>query len=144
MKRIFLIVLDSFGIGELPDADQYGDLTSNTLRSVSKSSFFHMPNMKKLGLFEIDGVSVYEKGNSFSGRICRMKEASKGKDTTIGHWEIAGLVSKRPLPTYPNGFPEEVISAFEQKTGRKVLCNKLPNVLKCRSADAQKCKSTFV
>ena len=124
MSRVFLVVLDSFGIGELPDAAEYGDVSTNTLKSVSKSSFFAMPNMKKLGLFEIDGVSVYEKGNSFSGRICRMKEASKGKDTTIGHWEIAGLISPKPLPTYPDGFPKEVISAFEEKTGRKVLCNK--------------------
>lgn len=124
MRRVFLVVLDSFGIGELPDAAEYGDLTTNTLRSVARSEFFDMPNMKKLGFFEIDGIDLYEKGTEYEGRICRMKEASKGKDTTIGHWEIAGLVSKKPLPTYPEGFPDEVIQAFEEKTGRKVLCNK--------------------
>ena len=124
MKRVFLIVLDSFGIGELPDAAEYGDLTTNTLRSVARSEFFDMPNVKKLGFFEIDGIDLYEKGTEYEGRICRMKEASKGRDTTIGHWETAGLVSKKPLPTYPEGFPDEVIQAFEEKTGRKVLCNK--------------------
>ncbi len=124
MRRVFLVVLDSFGIGELPDAAEYGDLTTNTLASVAKSEYFNMPNMRKLGFFEIDGVEVYEHQNSYSGRICRMKEASKGKDTTIGHWEIAGLISPKPLPTYPDGFPEEVIREFEKRTGRSVLCNK--------------------
>ena len=123
MKRVFLVVLDSFGIGELPDAAEYGDVSTNTLASVSGSEFFNMPNMQKLGLFEIDGVNIYKHKESFDGRICRMKEASKGKDTTIGHWEIAGMISDKPLPTYPNGFPKEVIEEFEKQTGRKTLCN---------------------
>lgn len=123
MKRVFLVVLDSFGIGELPDAAEYGDVSTNTLASVSGSKFFNMPNMQKLGLFEIDGVNIYKHKESFDGRICRMKEASKGKDTTIGHWEIAGMISDKPLPTYPNGFPKEVIEEFEKQTGRKTLCN---------------------
>ncbi len=124
MKRVFLIVLDSFGIGEMEDAAEYGDKGTNTLRSVSSSSYFHMPNMGKMGLFNLDGVDCGPKEDYFTARIARMKEASKGKDTTIGHWEIAGVLSKKPLPTYPNGFPKEVLDAFKAKTGRGVLCNK--------------------
>ena len=123
MKRIFLIVLDSFGIGEMEDAALYGDAGTNTLRSVAASPKFHMPNMRKLGLFNIDGVDCAEKTDLPQARIARMREASKGKDTTIGHWEIAGILSERPLPTYPDGFPEEVLRPFREKTGRGVLCN---------------------
>ena len=123
MKRVFLIVLDSFGIGEMEDAADYGDKGTNTLRSVASSPAFNMPNMASLGLFNIDGVECGEKVSSPAARIARMREASKGKDTTIGHWEIAGIISKQPLPTYPNGFPEEVLAPFCEKTGRGVLCN---------------------
>jgi phosphopentomutase len=123
-KRIFLIVLDSVGIGEEPDAAEYGDEGSNTLAAAATSSSFAMPNMQKLGLFNIDGVSCRPKVENPAGAFGRMQEASKGKDTTIGHWEIAGIYSPKPLPTYPNGFPEDVIRAFEEKTGRKVICNK--------------------
>ena len=123
MKRVFLIVLDSFGIGEMEDAAAYGDAGTNTLRSVFSSSSFHMPNMGKFGLFNIDGVECGDKTERPSAVIARMKEASKGKDTTIGHWEIAGILSKKPLPTYPNGFPQEILDAFSAKTGRGVLCN---------------------
>ena len=123
MKRIFLIVLDSFGIGEMEDAAEYGDKGTNTIASVSSSSYFHVPHMKKMGLFNLDGVSCGEKEQEISARIARMKEASKGKDTTIGHWEIAGVISKQPLPTYPNGFPAEVLEQFSALTGRGVLCN---------------------
>lgn len=123
MKRVFLIVLDSFGIGEMEDAASYGDFDVNTLGSVSTSSFFHMPNMRNLGLFNIDGVTVGEKVSAPIGVYGRMTESSRGKDTTIGHWEIAGIQSPRPLPTYPEGFPEEVLDAFREKTGRGVLCN---------------------
>ena len=124
MKRVFLIVLDSFGIGEMEDAESYGDKGTNTLKSVSASPEFAMPNMGALGLFNLDGVTCGEKTDSPTARIARMKEASKGKDTTIGHWEIAGILSKRPLPTYPDGFPKEVLDAFSRATGRGVLCNK--------------------
>ncbi len=124
MKRVFLIVLDSVGIGEMPDAAEYGDMGSNTLRAVSRSPYFSMPNMRKLGLFHIDGVEIGEKKGEVSGAYARLAERSKGKDTTIGHWEIAGVVSKTPLPTYPNGFPSALIRAFEEKTGRGVLCNR--------------------
>ena len=123
MKRVFLVVLDSFGIGELPDAAEYNDTTTNTLRSVSTSAFFAMPNMQKLGFFNIDGVEVGEKTERIKAVIARMQEASKGKDTTIGHWEIAGLISGKPMPVYPNGFPKEVIDEFEKRTGCKTLCN---------------------
>ena len=130
MKRVFLIVLDSFGIGEMEDAAQYGDL-----RSVYSSEYFHMPNMERLGLFQMDGVAeslgierTADTGDTAGYAehtvIARMAEKSKGKDTTIGHWEIAGIYSDKPLPTYPDGFPEEIIRSFEEKTGRKVLCNK--------------------
>ena len=124
MKRVFLIVLDSFGIGEMEDAADYGDKGTNTLKSVASSKAFDMPNMGELGLFNIDGVDCVEKVSSPTARIARMKEASKGKDTTIGHWEIAGILSRQPLPTYPDGFPQEVLDAFCAAVGRGVLCNK--------------------
>lgn len=123
MKRVFLIVLDSFGIGEMPDASEYGDIAVNTLGSVAKSPYFHMPNMAELGLFTIDGVTVGDKAPSPKAAVARMTEASKGKDTTIGHWEIAGIYSPKPLPTYPKGFPKEVLEEFTRRTGRGVLCN---------------------
>ena len=124
MKRVFLIVLDSFGIGEAEDAPAYGDIGVNTLRSVSSSKFFQMPNMGELGLFHIDGVTVGEKKEKHAALIARMRERSKGKDTTIGHWEIAGVYSPKPLPVYPEGFPAEVLEEFSRRTGRGVLCNR--------------------
>ncbi|MBR4760589.1 MAG: phosphopentomutase [Lachnospiraceae bacterium] len=129
MSRVFLIVLDSFGIGAEPDAEAFGDAGTNTIGSCAKSDLFVLPNFQKLGLFDIDGVDVGGKippmgeGNH-TARIARLQEASAGKDTTIGHWEIAGLISKSPLPTYPDGFPQEILDAFSQQTGRGVLCNK--------------------
>ena len=126
MKRVFIVVLDSVGVGELPDAGLYGDEGSHTLYAASTSSYFAMPNMKKLGLFEIDGVKEKFPGQEaagFDGAVARMTEVSKGKDTTTGHWEIAGIISESPFPTYPNGFPEEILKPFMEKTGRKVLCN---------------------
>ena len=124
MKRVFLIVLDSFGIGEAEDAPAYGDIGVNTLRSVSSSKFFQMPNMGELGLFQIDGVTVGEKKEKHAALIARMRERSKGKDTTIGHWEIAGVYSPKPLPVYPEGFPAEVLEEFSRRTGRGILCNR--------------------
>lgn len=124
IKRVFLIVLDSFGIGELPDARQYGDAGSNTLKAVAASKNFNTPNLAKLGLFNIDGVTCKEPHKNPIGTFARLKECSKGKDTTIGHWEIAGIVSDRPLPTYPDGFPQDILDRFSKATGRKVLCNK--------------------
>ena len=123
-KRIFLIVLDSFGIGAMEDAPAYGDYDVNTLRSVSESAYFEVPNLQKLGLFNIDGVSVGQEAEKPMAAIVRMAERSKGKDTTTGHWEIAGIYSPNPMPTYPDGFPQEILEEFSAKTGRGVLCNK--------------------
>ena len=123
MKRIFLIVLDSFGIGQMPDSESFGDVNVNTLLSCSKSDKLSIPNMVSAGLGNIDGVSCLPKVEKATGAYGRLQEASMGKDTTIGHWEIAGVVSPDPLPTYPNGFPQEVLDAFEKATGRGVLCN---------------------
>ncbi len=124
MKRVFLIVLDSVGIGEMPDAADYGDVGSNTVKACFYNKNFSMPNMKKMGLFNIDGMDYEESEKNPVASFARMKEVSKGKDTIIGHWEIAGIESKKPLPTYPNGFPSEVIDEFKRRTGRDILCNK--------------------
>ncbi|MBQ4600202.1 MAG: phosphopentomutase [Oscillospiraceae bacterium] len=123
MKRIFLIVLDSCGIGELPDAAAFGDHGVNTLRSCAASGDLHIPNLLKLGLGNIDGVDYLPKEEAPTGAVARLAERSMGKDTTIGHWEIAGIVSADPLPTYPNGFPEEVLEPFRKATGRGILAN---------------------
>ena len=121
-KRFFLIVLDSFGVGELPDAHLWHDEGSNTLGAIRNHPNFNCPELTKMGLFNIDGVGGGVSNPTAS--YAKMTEKSMGKDTTIGHWEIAGIVSPDPLPTYPNGFPDEVIKEFEKQTGRKVLCNK--------------------
>lgn len=122
-KRIFLIVLDSFGIGNAPDAEQFDDIGANTLKSISKSHNFNICNLSKLGLCNIEGVEL-QNINSPIGKFGALQELSAGKDTTIGHFEIAGIVSKKAMPTYPDGFPHEIIKAFEQQTGCKTLCNK--------------------
>ncbi len=122
-RRIFLIVLDSVGIGAMEDAEEFGDAGCNTLRSASRSSRFRLTNMEKLGLFNIDGIDWKEGVEKPLASYGRMKEASRGKDTTIGHWEIAGIISREPLPVYPDGFPEEVLEPFRKRTGRDVLCN---------------------
>ena len=126
-KRVIMIVMDSFGIGAEPDADKFGDVGTNTLKSCLASKYFKADNLKKMGFFNIDGVKelgytdVEENPTAVYGR---MQEASMGKDTTIGHWEIAGVISPEPLPTFPDGFPEETLKEFERLTGRGVLCNK--------------------
>ena len=121
-KRLFLIVLDSFGVGELPDAHLWHDEGSNTLGAIRNHPLFNCPELTKMGLFNIDGVGGGVSAPTAS--YAKMAEQSMGKDTTIGHWEIAGIISPDPLPTYPDGFPDEVIKAFETQTGRKVICNK--------------------
>lgn len=123
IKRVFLIVLDSLGIGEAPDAAEFGDRGSNTLHAIRKSKYFHIPHLEQLGLLNIDGVDSEKRNKDFSAAICRLSERSKGKDTIIGHWEIAGITSEKAMPTFPNGFPPEFINDFEQRTGRKTLCN---------------------
>lgn len=122
--RVFLIVLDSFGIGELPDAKHFGDEGANTLKSVSLSEHLQIPNLISLGLGSIDGVDSVEGVSNPIGAYGRCAEKSAGKDTTVGHWEIAGVISKKPLPTYKNGFPDDLINEFSKRTGRGVICNK--------------------
>ena len=123
-KRVFLIVLDSFGIGEMPDADKFGDVGSNTFKSVYESGRLYVPNMKALGLFNIDGVTFGKKEENPVGAYARLEEKSFGKDTTTGHWEIAGLVTQKPFPVFPEGFPYDVIDEFTKRTGKGVLCNR--------------------
>ena len=115
-------MLDSFGIGYEPDADAFGDVGANTLLRISASEKFNIPNLLSLGLGSLDGVNFLPRTDAL-GAVARMREVSLGKDTTIGHWEISGIVSKRPLPTYPKGFPKEVIDEFSRRVGRGVLCN---------------------
>lgn len=122
--RAFLIVLDSFGVGNAPDAAAFGDEGSNTFKACYNFGKLNIPNMKKLGLFNIDGVDFGEREKEPLGAYARLVEESAGKDTTIGHWEIAGIISEKPLPVFPDGFPDEVIKEFERRTGRKTLCNK--------------------
>ncbi len=123
MKRVFLIVLDSCGIGQMPDSESFGDVGVNTLASCTTSDKLHIPNMIAAGLGNIEGVECLPKAEKPLGAYARLKEASMGKDTTIGHWEIAGIVSPDPLPTYPDGFPAEVLEPFMAQTGRGVLAN---------------------
>lgn len=123
IRRVFLVVLDSFGIGALPDASDFGDVGANTLSSIAKSPFFKADGLMKLGLGCIDGVEL-GRCDMPIGAHGRALEKSRGKDTTVGHWEIAGVISEHALPTYPNGFPDDVIAEFERRTGRGVICNK--------------------
>jgi len=122
-NRVFLIVLDSYGIGAAPDAADFDDVGCNTLKTITGSKEYDTPQMKKLGLFNIDGVDYIDGVDVALGAYGRLTETSKGKDTTIGHWEISGIISENPLPTYPNGFPQEVLAEFSKRTGRGVLCN---------------------
>ena len=124
MKRVFLIVLDSCGIGEMPDAAAFGDRDCHTLKRISNSAKFSVPNLLKMGLGNIDGQDYLPGTATPTAAVARLIERSAGKDTTIGHWEIAGVVSSNPLPTYPEGFPKDVLSAFSEATGRGVLCNR--------------------
>ena len=121
MKRVFLIVLDSFGIGQMPDSANFGDVGVNTLRACEATGKLAIPNMIAAGLGNVDGVDCLPKTKG--GAYARLTEKSMGKDTTIGHWEIAGIVSGDPLPTYPQGFPEEILAPFRTATGRGVLAN---------------------
>lgn len=124
IKRVFLIVLDSLGIGEMPDASRFGDEGSNTLKSISKSRFFKADNLSKAGLFNIDGVDCGVKTPRPVCDFCRLKERSAGKDTVTGHWEMTGVVSTQPMPTFPDGFDKEVLNEISTATGRGILCNK--------------------
>ncbi|WP_459128825.1 phosphopentomutase [Guggenheimella bovis] len=123
MKRAIVIVLDSFGIGNSPDADQFNDTGANTLKHIEESVGLKLPNLSRLGLSEIDGVDALGHTEPM-GSYARLFEVSNGKDTTIGHWELMGLSIERPFPVYPNGFPEDVMKTFEEAVGRKTLVNK--------------------
>lgn len=124
INRAVLIVLDSVGVGELPDAAEYGDAGSNTVKNIYKSmGNFSLPNLEKLGLLNIEGFEDIKKSDSYEGTVAKCMEKSKGKDTTTGHWEISGLVLDKPFPTYPDGFPEDIIKEFEKRTGRKTIGN---------------------
>lgn len=127
MKRAIIIVLDSVGIGELPDAGHYGDEGSNTLGNIVKAlkgqEWFRLPHLERLGFGYIDGVDYMKRTPHPSGAFARMGERSKGKDTTTGHWEIAGIILDKPFPGYPKGFPQDIIEAFEKAINRKTLAN---------------------
>ena len=122
-RRVFIIVLDSLGIGRMPDAPLFGDGDVNTLKRISSSPEFRFSSMKDMGMGNIEGVDCLPAAESPEAAVCRLAERSAGKDTTIGHWEIAGVVSPSPLPTYPGGFPDDVLDEFRRRTGRGVLCN---------------------
>lgn len=124
-KRVILFVLDSVGIGELPDAERFGDKGANTLGHIIRGcgEGFSLPNLASLGLGNIEGVSGLEAASAPRAAFGRSAEASDGKDTTTGHWEMAGLYMPEPFNTYPGGFPKRVIEAFEKATGKVALCN---------------------
>lgn len=122
--RIFWIVLDSAGIGKAPDAAQFGDAGSDTWKRCFDSGKLEIPNMKKLGFYNIDEIDYGIPEKNPAGFYGRLHEKSQGKDTTIGHWEMAGMISEKPFPTYPDGFPQDVLDEFSRQTGRGVLCNK--------------------
>ena len=122
-KRIFLMVMDSFGIGGAKDAARFGDEGCDTLQSLIRAEGFSAPTLGRLGLFHINGVDRRLAESEPIGAYARVCEQSEGKDSTIGHWELAGIRSEEPLPTYPCGFPDDIVKEFERRTGRKVLCN---------------------
>lgn len=123
-KRVFVIVLDSLGIGASPDAEDFGDSGADTLRRISASEKFNIPNLIKLGIGHIDGIDYLPKPEKYTATVTRLIEKSRGKDTTVGHWELMGVVSDRPMPTYPDGFPDAVIDEFVRRTG---VCGVLAN-----------------
>ena len=123
MKRIFWIVLDSAGIGEAPDADKFSDVGSNTWKSCYDSGKLHIPNMEKIGIYQIDGMEYAKSTENPTGSFAKMQELSCGNDTTTGNWEMAGIVTPDPLPKFPDGFPKAFIEEFSRRTGRKILCN---------------------
>jgi phosphopentomutase len=124
MKRVIIIVLDSAGMGELPDATKYGDVGSNTLGNIAAAiEGFSLPNLEKLGLGNIEGSRGYKAAAVPTGCYGRMAERSAGKDTTTGHWEMSGIILEKPFPLYPNGFPEEVVKQIEDSIGTKTIGN---------------------
>jgi len=125
IDRVILIILDSVGIGELPDAKEYKDEGSNTLSNIIKAfGSIALPNLEAMGLGLIQGVEGLQKVKKPIASCGRMAEASKGKDTVAGHWEIAGLIIDKPFPTYPDGFPKQILDSFKKETGLDYLGNK--------------------
>jgi phosphopentomutase len=126
IKRVIWIVLDSVGMGELPDAALFGDQGSNTIGNISKAvGGLKLPNLVSLGLGNIDGIQNIDNICSPKGVYGRFAEKSQGKDTTVGHWEMAGVISDKPFPVYPDGFPDEIIKEFEKQIGTKIIGNKV-------------------
>ncbi|MFR8104642.1 MAG: phosphopentomutase [Clostridia bacterium] len=124
IKRAIVIVLDSFGVGEAPDAKEYGDEGSNTLEGIYNNTTLNLPNFKKMGLYNINGLNIPEKEEKTIGIYGKAAEKSVGKNSPIGHWEMSGYVREDGFRTYPNGFPQELIEEFIQKTGLPgILCN---------------------
>ena len=123
-KRVFLIVLDSFGVGEAPDAYKFYDEGSNTFKACYDTGLLKLNNMKKMGLFNLDGIDFGTRAKKTIGSYAKLQEKSASKDTTAGHWEIAGLPTSIPFPTFPKGFPKHIIKQIEKATHRKVVCNK--------------------
>lgn len=124
-RRVFLIVLDSAGVGYEPDADRFGDVGSDTFGTCVRSGRLDVPNMEKMGLYQIQGTSFEKQGAPVMGSCGKLQEQSAGKDTTMGHWEIAGVISPKPMPTYPEGFPQDLLDEFSRLTGRGVICNEV-------------------
>ena len=124
IKRVFIIVLDSVGIGAAPDAADFGDAGANTMFRIFDSDKFNIPNLIDMGLGSIEGIDYLPSSWSHKAAVCRLEEKSRGKDTTTGHWEMMGIISEKPMPTYPDGFPKEILDEFSRRTGRGVICNK--------------------
>ena len=120
--RAFILVIDGFGIGAMPDCNMFGDAGANTLKNIRHAYDLNVPTLQELGLYNIDGT--YNDDREPAGAYARLQELSKGKDTTVGHWEMAGVITSAPMPTFPNGFPKEFIGKLEKALGTKVLCNK--------------------
>jgi phosphopentomutase len=126
VNRVILVVLDSVGIGEMPDSSEYGDQGSNTLGNIAKNMpGFSLPNLSKIGLGNIDGMVGINFNENPEGNFGKCMELSKGKDTVTGHWEISGVILEKPLNTYPEGFPENIIHEFEEKIEKKIIGNKV-------------------
>jgi phosphopentomutase len=123
-RRVIILVLDSVGIGEMPDAEEYGDLGSDTLGNIARlRGGLHLPHLEKLGLGNINSITGVLENPNPEGSFGKMAERSVGKDTTTGHWEMAGVILERALPTFPQGFPQEFIERYELAIGRRVIGN---------------------
>ena len=120
--RAFILVIDGFGIGAMPDCRMFGDFGANTLKNVRSAYDLNLPNLQDMGLYCIEGT--YNDDREPIGAFARLEELSKGKDTTVGHWEMAGVITSEPLPTFPKGFPKSFVATLEKELGTKILCNK--------------------